>query len=182
LQVAYYFSLILVASFPKRYRIALIDELLRHKINDNVPELPGNYISALEALILSEKEKQFALDTVAKCDELIEKKDDMIVAASDLNIEAEEVSIEDFVENMEIEGLGISNLFVWLIARAYLDINGSPYCKYVERGYFVSRPYAENNHNRVKYPTLLAPKGTLWLAKIVRAEFELEHYSGKNEI
>jgi len=144
----------------------LIDRLEEIENKKNTPQLPQNYIEALEALTKSEKEK-LALT------EKIKEKDDVILAVSDLNIRAGDVSIADFAKNLAIEGLGQNNLFSWLKGRGYLMMNTAPYQQYVERGYFVRKPYEKKVQGEVKYRTMLTPKGTVWLTKILKAEFEI---------
>ena len=103
----------------------------------------------------------------------IVEKDKVIVAIADLNIKAGEVSISEFVKNLAIEGLGRNNMFNWLKARNYVMDNTEPYQPYIDRGYFVMRPYNEKIKGQVKYKTMLTARGTVWLAKILKAEYEL---------
>lgn len=133
----------------------------------NKPLLPQNYIEALEALTQAEKDK-LALTTTIK------EKDKVIVAVADLNIRAGNVSIGDFSKNLAIEGLGRNNLFSWLKGRGFLMMNTEPYQPYVTRGYFVRKPSEKRVNGEVKYTTMLTPKGTVWLTKILHAEFGLD--------
>ncbi len=130
-------------------------------------QLPQNYIEALEALTISEKEKLVLTHT-------IEEKDKVILAVADLNIKAGEVSIGDFSKNIAIEGLGRNNLFTWLRGRGFLMDNTAPYQPYVDRGYFVRRPSNKRIHGETRYTTLLTPRGTVWLTKMLKAEFDLD--------
>lgn len=131
------------------------------------PQLPKNYIEALEALTKSEKEKLALSETV-------KEKDKVILAVADLNIRAGDVSIGDFAKNLAIQGLGQNNLFAWLKARGFLMMDTTPYQPYVERGYFVRKPYEEKVNGEVRYKTMLTAKGTVWLTKILKAEYNIE--------
>ena len=134
---------------------------------NSVPQLPQNYIEALEALTTSEKEK-------LKLAETIVNKDKVILAVADLNIKAGDVSIGDFSKNLAIEGLGQNNLFAWLKARGFIMMNTAPYQQYVSRGYFVRKPSSKKIRGEVRYTTMLTPKGTVWLTKILKAEYNLD--------
>ena len=129
--------------------------------------LPQNYIEALEALTASEKEK---LALTHK----IEEKDKVILAVADLNIRAGDVTIGDFSKNLALEGLGQNNLFTWLRGRGFIMMNTAPYQAYVNRGYFVRKPSSTKINGKVRYTTMLTPKGTIWLTKILKAEFDLD--------
>ena len=131
-----------------------------------IPQLPQNYIEALEALTASEKEKLVLTQTIVK-------KDEVILAVADLNIRAGMVTIGDFSKNLAIEGLGRNNLFSWLKGRGFIMINTEPYQQYVERGYFVRKPNGKHN-GEVRYTTLLTPKGTVWLTRMLKAEYDLD--------
>lgn len=133
----------------------------------SLPSLPQNYIEALEALTKSEKEK---LSLSSK----LKEKDDVILAIADLNIKAGNVSIGDFAKNLAIKGLGQNNIFAWLKGRGFLMMDTTPYQQYVARGYFVRKPFDDLFGGEVRYKTFLTPKGTVWLAKMLKAEFEIE--------
>ena len=130
------------------------------------PALPQTYIEALEALTASEKEKLVLTEKITE-------KDKVILAVADLNIKAGEVTIGDFSKNVAIEGLGRNNLFTWLRGRGFLMSSTEPYQQYVQRGYFVRRPNGKHN-GEVRYTTLLTAKGTIWLTKMLKAEYDLD--------
>ena len=152
-----------------------VEELESEK-KQNLPALP-NFEDPAEAAIAWAKEykqKQLALATVAKRDETIKKKDLIITDVADLNIKAGEVLIGDFAKNLAIPELGQNNMFKWLKARGYLMDNRKPYQPYVNRGYFVERPTEEKYGGKVRYTTLLTPKGTAWLTRLIKADYELD--------
>jgi len=103
----------------------------------------------------------------------LQEKDKIILAVANLNIRAGEVSIGDFSKNLAIENLGQNNLFSWLKARGFLMMDTTPYQQYVERGYFVRKPSNKPVNGEVRYKTMLTPRGTVWLTKILRAEYNL---------
>lgn len=133
----------------------------------SLPALPQTYIEALEALTASEKEK------LVLSNKIIEK-DKVILAVADLNIRAGDVTVGDFSKNLAIEGLGQNNLFSWLKGRGFLMMNTAPYQQYVERGYFVRKPSNKKINGEVRYTTMLTPKGTIWLTKMLKAEYDLD--------
>jgi anti-repressor protein len=146
----------------------VIDKLEELEISKNKHpiQLPQNYLEALEALTVSVKENIALTNT-------IKAKDEVILAVADLNIRAGNVSIGDFSKNLAIEGLGQNNLFKWLKARGFLMDNTAPYQPYVERGYLVRKPSKEKINGEYRYTTYLTPKGTVWLTRILKAEYEI---------
>jgi phage antirepressor YoqD-like protein len=155
-------------SFELRMKIInRLDELENEKIPSRHYQLPETFAEALRlAADLS--------DENIKLNQTIKAKDEVILAVADLNIKAGEVSIGDFSKNLAIENLGRNNLFDWLRARGFLMMNTEPYQQYVERGYFVRKPSDKRIHGEVKYTTMLTAKGTVWLTKILRAEYNLD--------
>jgi len=145
----------------------VIDKVEEIEKRNSVPQLPQNYIQALEALTTSEKEKLVLTETIVK-------KDEVILAVADLNIKAGMVTIADFSKNLAIEGLGRNNLFAWLKGRGFIMMNTEPYQQYVERGYFVRKPSDKRINGETRYTTLLTPKGTVWLTKMLKAEYDLD--------
>jgi len=144
----------------------VIDKVDEIEKQNSAPQLPQTYIEALEALTASEKDKLRLAETIIE-------KDKVIVAVADLNIKAGMVTIGDFSKNLAIEGLGRNNLFAWLKGRGFIMMNTEPYQQYVERGYFVRKPNGKHN-GEVRYTTLLTPKGTVWLTKMLKAEYDLD--------
>ena len=104
----------------------------------------------------------------------IVEKDKVIIAIADLNIKAGDVSVGDFAKNLAIDGLGRNNMYTWLKGRGFLQLNNEPYQQYVQRGYFKRKPYDEQYGGEVKYKTVLTPKGTIWLTRMLKAEYDLD--------
>lgn len=122
----------------------------------------------LAQMVIEAETKVLALENTVKI------KDEIILAVADLNIKAGEVSIADFAKNLAIKGLGQNNLYVYLRGRGYLMLNNAPYSQYVERGYFVRKPTKEKHGGEIRYKTMITPKGTVWLTKIIKAEYEID--------
>ena len=104
----------------------------------------------------------------------IKNKDNVILAVADLNIKAGNVSFADFAKNLAIENMGRNNVIKFCKARGYLRDNTEPYQPFVNRGYFVRKPSKEKINGEVRYTTFLTPRGTVWLTKIIKAEFEID--------
>lgn len=144
--------------------IRKVDEIEKR---NSIPQLPQNYIEALEALTLSEKEKLLLSDTIVK-------KDEIILTVAELNIKAGDVSFADFAKNLAIENMGRNNVVKFCKAKGYLQLSTAPYQPFVNRGYFVRKPSREKIHGETRYTTFLTPKGSVWLARVIRAEYELD--------
>jgi len=145
----------------------VINRLEELENKNRLPVLPQTYIEALEALTKSEKEK-------LQLSKAIQEKDKVILAVADLNVKAGEVTIGDFAKNIAIPNMGQNNMYQWLKARGFVTMDRKPYQPYVERGYFVRRPSKNKINGEHRYTTYLTAKGTVWLAKILKAEFEIE--------
>ena len=146
----------------------LIDHLERLENQSRAPQLPDFTNPAIAARAWADEVEQ-----KLKALETIKRKDEVIKAVADLNIRAGDVSIADFAKNLSIKGLGQNNIFNWLKARGFLMLNTAPYQQYVERGYFVRKPYEKKINGEVRYRTMLTPKGSVWLARMLKAEFEI---------
>ena len=130
-------------------------------------QIPQTYAEALRlSADLAEKNTQLT--------QTIKNKDDVILAVADLNIKAGNVSFADFAKNLAIENMGRNNVIKFCKARGYLRDNTEPYQPFVNRGYFVRKPSKEKINGEVRYTTFLTPRGTVWLTKIIKAEFELD--------
>lgn len=162
-------SYVVVAQLSPEFTAKLVDRWQELESKQLTPQLPDftNPAVAARAWADEVEAKQKAIAT-------IQEKDKLIVAVADLNIRAGDVSIADFAKNLAIQGLGRNNLFKWLKGRGYLMASTEPYQPYVERGYFVRKPYEGKVNGEVKYKTMLTPRGCAWLSKILHAEFELD--------
>ena len=140
------------------------------RAKQNIYQLPQNFSEALRLAADLEEKNQ-------KLKNKITQKDEIIVTVAELNIKAGEVSFADFAKNLAIKGLGRNNIIDFCKARGYLRENREPYQPYVNRGYFVRKPSKEKINGEIRYTTYLTPRGTVWLAKIIKAEFEIEEKS-----
>jgi phage antirepressor YoqD-like protein len=145
----------------------VIDRLEELEKSKQSLSLPQNYIEALEALTVSEKQK---LQLTAS----IEEKNKVILAVANLNIRAGDISFADFAKNMAIKDFGRNHVTSFCKARGYTNDKLEPYQPYVNRGYFVRKPSKDKINGEYRYTTFLTPRGSVWLAKIIRAEFELD--------
>lgn len=50
---------------------------------------------------------------------------------------------------------------IWLKGRGFIDMDGNSHKPYIDDGYFTQE-------------TLLTPKGTVWLTKMLKAEYDLD--------
>lgn len=104
----------------------------------------------------------------------IVEKDEIILAVADLNIKAGDVSFADFAKNLALENMGRNNVIKFCKAKSYLQLNTAPYQPYVNRGYFVRKPSREKINGETRYTTYLTSRGSVWLAKVIRAEYDLD--------
>lgn len=164
-------AIIVGAKLNNSLLIKLVDKIEEIETKNKPVELSRKDLALM--VIRAEEEKEvFAIENQNLKSTIIEK-DNVIIAVADLNIKAGEVSIGDFSKNIAIENLGRNNLFAWLKARNFLMMNTEPYQQYVTRGYFVRKPSNKRVNGEVKYTTMLTPKGTIWLTKMLNAEFDL---------
>ena len=137
------------------------------ELETNTPiKLPSK--TELAKMVIESEEKLLIANNRLKA------KDEVILAVADLNIKAGDVSIGDFAKNLAIDGMGRNNMYTWLKGRGFLMMNNEPFQRYVERGYMKRKPYDEKYGGEIRYKTVLTPRGTVWLAKIIRAEFEID--------
>ncbi len=135
-----------------------------------VYQLPQNFSEALRLAADLEETNQ-------KLENKITEKDKIIITVAELNIKAGEVSFANFAKNLAIKNFGRNTVIDFCRARSYIRDNREPYQPYVNGGYFVRRPSEKEINGEVRYTTYLTPRGTVWLAKIIRAEFEIDEKS-----
>lgn len=127
----------------------------KHKQTKPLAALPQDYIQALEALLVSEKEKQQLQLQAAQDAPKVELASEFIDRGG-LTL------IGDFAK--DVSSIGRNNLFKLLRQKGVLMKNNHPYQRYVEQGFFVLKPAGWNsNIGRESYTTLLTPAGVQWL-------------------
>jgi Rha family phage regulatory protein len=75
---------LVVSGYSAKYRLELIDELMSYR--EAKPQLPTTYITALEALVVSEKAKQLALDKIERDKPKVEFSERIETAINSINI------------------------------------------------------------------------------------------------
>jgi Rha family phage regulatory protein len=159
-------ALILASGYDVKLRAKIIDRLEYLEVKTKKVALPSK-IELAQMVIEAETR-------VEQLNHKVEEKDKVILAVADLNIKVGNVSISDFAKNLAIKGLGRNKLFDWLKEKGYLMNNTEPYQIFVDRGYFVRKPSKEKIAGEYRYKTMLTPRGTVWLTKLLNEEFNLK--------
>jgi Rha family phage regulatory protein len=125
---------LIVSGYSAKYRLQLIDELMSYRASK--PKLPTTYITALEALVESEKSKQLALDKIERDKPKVEFSERIEVAINSINIGsyAKVISKEHGIS------VGQNKLLKWMRESDILIKSGRrknfPKSKYMDNGYF----------------------------------------------
>ncbi len=138
----------------------------------------------LEILDMARDSELKRLETQAKLEtqkmvngmlvEKIDRKDNIILAVARLNIQVGDILLQEFAKNLNIKNLGRTNIFAWFKERGYLMKNTEPYSQYMKRGFFTRKPTEEKFGGKIRYTTMITPKGQTYFTQILRAEFEPE--------
>jgi anti-repressor protein len=140
-----------------------------------IPQFPQTYIEALEALLISEKEKeQLALENKDLWEINIQQEDQLIEQApkvefTDHILEASNnLDMNEFAKILQNETIitGRNRLFKWLREEGYLmgEPNNLPYQQYMNQGLFAVVPYTIPTPFGIKEmtKTLVTPKGQVY--------------------
>ena len=132
------------------------------------PQKPMTHLETAKMLVNS-------LEKVEALELRVTHQVETIKAVAVLNVQAGEVTISKFCKNVNIKDMGAVNMNRWLRSKNLLQQNNDPYQTVVDRGYMKMRPTKEQHGGKVRYTTVLTPKGTVWLTKVlIKAGFEIK--------
>ena len=142
-----------------------ITTLLREGTVSLTPKLPTNYLEALEALVVSEKEKQ---QLVALTTEQAPK----VVVYDHLANSTSVHTMKEVADLLKIKGLGRNNLIALLKQKEILTKSGKPKRSYLEQGYFEVKVSTFSIHDEPcsTSTTKVTGKGLIWLTKLLKPE------------
>ncbi|WP_414579125.1 phage antirepressor KilAC domain-containing protein [Anabaena sp. CCY 9402-a] len=128
------------------------------------PQLPTNYIAALEALLLAEKEK-IALSSKTEEQALVISQLEPKAQAADVLAGGNgNYSMQEAAQLINVPNMGRTNLFTFLKKNGFLIDTYHAYQKYLDMGVFSIRTYL-NEYGRPKTQVLVTPKGIQYLIK-----------------
>ena len=143
----------------------------------SLPALPQTYIEALEALVVTEKEKQLALAKIERDKPKVEFSERIETAVNSINIGsyAKSISKEHGIN------VGQNKLFAWMRDNDILIKLGRrknfPTSKYMEKSYFEVKTssVATGNGIREVHTTLITGKGQVGLVNKI-----IDHFNKNN--
>ena len=131
-------------------------------------KLPQNYIAALEALLISEKEKLKLQEENKLMLPKAEFYDDVV--DSDSLIDMKEVA-----KVLNFKGIGRNKLFEFLRNKSVLMHDNLPYQNYVDSGYFkvieVKWFNPQKSLHQITLKTMVYQKGLEFISKLLKKEF-----------
>ena len=149
----------------------LMEESYFNKQQPQLPKIPQSYS---EALLLAGKlaeEKEKALAT-------IERKNELLLISNDSSISVGEILVEEFVKGGYGINVGRNKFYRWLRQYGYVFKNKSngkssnqPMQKYVEKGWFTYKPVKARD-GKVYKTLLITPKGKVLLAADYKSHLE----------
>lgn len=151
------YRLIIRSNLPaaERFETWVFDEVIPSIRKTGSYQMPKTYIEALEALIVSEKEKE----RLAIENNEMKPKADFFDAVADSK---DAIEIGQVAKVLEIPGIGRNKLFAFLREKQYLMENNIPYQKYIDNGYFrtIEQKYSmPDGETRISIKTLVYQKG-----------------------
>ena len=159
------YSLVLSSKLPtaKEFKRWVTSEVLPsiRKTGSYTMELPHDYLSALEALVTTEKARQLAESQV----KLMQPKADFYdtVASSESLL-----SMADVAKVLDM-GIGRNKLYKLLRDRGILQDTNVPYQRFVDAGYFklVESTYVAGENQVVATTTYVRQKGVDYIRKLL---------------
>jgi len=159
------YSLVLSSKLPtaKEFKHWVTSEVLPtiHKSGSYTMGLPHDYLSALEALVTTEKARQLAESQV----KLLQPKADFYdtVASSESLL-----SMADVAKVLD-KGIGRNKLYKLLRDRGVLQDTNVPYQRFVDAGYFklVESTYVAGENQVVATTTYVRQKGVDYIRKLL---------------
>ena len=140
-----------------------ITTLLREGTVQLIPKLPQNYLEALEALVVSEKEK-------IKLIELTEEQAPKVEVYEQIANSTSLYTMKEIADLLKIKGLGRNNLIALLKQKEILTKRGEPKRSFLEQGYFEVKVSTFSIHNEQcsTSTTKVTGKGLAWLTKLLK--------------
>lgn len=156
------------SKFVRKHIILYIERLENILKETQIIKLPQNYVEALEALLVAEKEKI----------KLQEENKAMLPKAAFYDAVAGSESLVDMnqvAKTLNVKGLGRNNLFKFLREQNVLMENNQPYQQYMDAGYFklieVKWTDPKSEMINVSTKTMIFQRGVNFIDKLVKQKF-----------
>lgn len=142
----------MLIKYQKEAVKVLRDAFINKVIVQQAPQLPENYIQALEKLLSSEKEKLQLQAKIEQDKPKIETYNQIMTSNTAL----------DFSAVAKMFNTGRNRLFKLCRDKGYLRVNNEPYQEYIDSGLFetiIVNKHTESDFNANFIKTLITPKG-----------------------
>ena len=96
-----------------------------------------------------------------------------IIEQNEQILKNQETLIEMVHNSIYASGLNFIPRFAYAFHKPYYMHHNMP-LEHLEKLLFVRKPSEKKINGEVRYTTMLTPKGTVWLTKLLKAEFELD--------